>query len=228
MKDYLAPSIMCADLLNLEVEIKKLEEANVELIHFDVMDTTFTTQTMLPIMMIPQIKRITTIPLDVHIMIDRPERIIDTVLEFCDQDYVEIHVESTMEIGSLLTKIKAAGCKPGVVLNSGTSTSTLEEIVDRVDLINVILGNAGFGPRQPLDGQLLKKIRKIKQLIQSSNRDDIRLAVDGGVSFETAKETKRAGADTFVLGTKSIYMEGKSVVEQCNKLRQALTEVDHG
>lgn len=222
MNDILAPSIMCADLLNLEAEIKKLESAAINLIHFDVMDTTFTNQTMLPIMAIPMIKRMTDIPIDIHVMIDRPERIIATILPICKDAFISFHVESTMEIGSLIQQVRSAGGKPGVALNSATSVSMLEELIDHVDLINVILGNAGFGPRQTLDDQLLNKIRKIKKMINDKDRNDILLAVDGGVSFEVGRKTKEAGANTFVLGTKSIYIEEKSVIDQCIKFREYL------
>lgn len=222
MRNYLAPSIMCADLLNLEDEIRKLERAHVDLIHYDIMDTTFTNQTMLPLMAIPMVKNITDVPLDIHIMIDRPERIIDTLLPVCKDSFVSFHVESTMEIGSLIQQVRKAGGKPGVALNSGTPISALEEVIDRVDMVIVILGNGGFGPRQPLDKQLTRKIEKIKNMINNTGRD-ILLSVDGGVSKETGLKTKQAGADTFVLGTSAIYMEDENVIEMCNKFREYIT-----
>lgn len=218
MKDYIAPSIMCADLLNLESEIVKLEQAKVDLIHFDIMDTTFTSQTMLPLKAIPMVKRITDIPLDIHIMIDRPERVIDTFLPVCQDSFVSFHVEATTEISSLLQQVKAAGGRPGVALNSGTPVSYLEEVIDSVDMVILILGNAGFGPRQSLNSQLIKKLQRVKSMIQASGRD-IRLSVDGGVSKETGKKTKEVGADTFVLGTSAVYKENKNVVEMCNEFR---------
>jgi len=219
MKDLLSPSIMCADLLNLEKEIRLLIEAKVELIHFDIMDTTFTNQTMLPLRMIPLIKKITNIPLDIHVMIDKPERILETLLPYCENNYVEIHVESTKEIGSIFQQIRAAGGKPAAVLNSGTPITVLEELLPHIDMVNLILGNAGFCPRQPLDDQLLQKIAKVRKMLDDHNRSDVVLEVDGAVSFETAKLTKKAGANSFVLGTSSVYKDGLSVVEQCNSLR---------
>lgn len=218
MKDYIAPSIMCADLLNLESDIRKLELANADLIHYDIMDTTFTNQTMLPLMAVPMVKKITSIPLDIHVMIDRPERIIDTLLPVCKDAYVSFHVESTMEIGSLIHYVRDAGGKPGVAINSGTPISMLEEIIDRVDMVIVILGNGGFGPRQPLDQQLLRKVSQIKTMIEMSGRD-ILLSVDGGVSKETGKKTKEVGADTFVLGTSAIYIKDHDVVALCDEFR---------
>ena len=97
MKDLLAPSIMCGDLLNLEREIRIYKEAQADLIHFDIMDTTFTKTTMLPPMLVPMIKRATQIPVDIHVMVDRPERFIDTLLPICKDCYVSIHAEVTKE-----------------------------------------------------------------------------------------------------------------------------------
>lgn len=113
MNDILSPSIMCADLLNLEAEIRKLEEAKVDLIHIDIMDTTFTDTTMLPPKIIPLIMNITDIPLDVHVMIDEPERIMNTFLPYCKGNYVSFHVEVTKEMGSLIQQVKKQAARLG-------------------------------------------------------------------------------------------------------------------
>lgn len=219
---YLSPSIMCADLLHMEDEIKRLEEAKVDFIHYDLMDTTFTTQTMLPFIMIPMIQKITDIPLDIHVMIDRPQRILRELLPYCKDAYIGIHVEVTKEIISIFTQIHEAKGKCCAVVNSGTPISVLEELLPHVDMINLILGNAGFCARQPLDDQLLDKIHRVKGMLIKAHREDILLEVDGGVTFDVARKTKEAGADTFVLGTKSIYKDGISVVKECQALRAYL------
>lgn len=222
MNAMLSPSIMCADLLNMEQQIRLLEKAKVDLIHFDIMDTTFTSTTMLPPMMVPAINRITDIPVDIHVMIDKPERILNTLLPLCKGNYVAIHVETTKEVGSILQQIRSAGGKPAVALNSATPVITLEELIPHVDMVNLILGNAGIGPRQPLDDQLLKKVEKVRKLFDDVGRRDVIVEVDGGVSFETARRTWLKGANSFVLGTSSIYMQGKSVLERCESLRNYL------
>jgi len=222
MKDILSPSIMCGDLLNLEAEIRKLEEAKVDLIHFDIMDTTFTDTTMLPPKIIPMIMNITDIPLDIHVMISQPERIISTFLPYCKGNYVSFHIEVTKEMGSLVQQVKKAGGKAGVALNSATPVYVLEELIPHIDMVLLILGNAGTGPRQMLDDQLLNKIAKVRKMLDDMNKQDIILEVDGGVSFEVARRTKERGANAFVLGTSSIYQPGKSVVELCNSLREYL------
>ena len=221
----ISPSIMCADLLHMEDEIRKLEEAKVDFIHYDLMDTTFTTQTMLPFIMIPMIQKITKIPMDIHVMIDRPERILQELLPYCKGAYIGIHVEVTKEIVSIFTQIHEAKGKCCAVVNAGTPISVLEELLPHVDMINLILGNAGFCARQPLDNQLLNKIRRVKTMLINAHREDVLLEVDGGVSFDVAQKTQAAGADTFVLGTKSIYRKGVSVAEECHKLRALLENV---
>lgn len=223
MKDMLSPSIMCADLLNLEAEISRLEEAKVDMIHFDIMDTTFTNTTMLPPVLIPLIREITDIPLDIHIMINQPERIIDAFLPFCKGNYVSIHAEVTKEIGSILQRIKDAGGKASVALNSATPVYAIEELIPHIDMVLVLLGNAGMGPRQALDNQLLNKVSRIRKMLNEAGRQDAVLEVDGGVSFEVARRTKKKGANAFVLGTSSIYGPGKSVVKLCNALREYMS-----
>ncbi|EFP60674.1 ribulose-phosphate 3-epimerase [[Clostridium] innocuum] len=221
MSLMLAPSIMCADLLHMEDEIKELEKGGADFIHYDIMDTTFTTQTMLPFCMIPRIQSITAIPLDIHLMIDRPERILDKLLPYCKDTYIGIHVEVTKEITSLFSSIHAAGGKCCAILNAGTSIHCLEEILPYIDMVNLILGNAGFCARQPLNEQLLLKIRNTRSLLDSCDRS-ILLEVDGGVSPEVAEKAKQAGANVFVLGTKSIYQPDCIASQECIKFRRNL------
>ena len=221
MKYYLSPSIMCGDLLNLETEIKILEKAKVELIHFDIMDTTFTNQTMLPFRLAPMISKITNIPLDIHVMIDQPERIVDTLTPLAKNNYIEIHYECTRESARIYQAISEAGGHPAVVINTATPVSVLEETLPYVDMINLILGNAGCSPRMPLNDQMLNKISKTRKMIDDSGKDII-LEVDGAVNFDTALKAKEHGANSFVLGTSSIYRPEWDVVEQCDKFRKHL------
>ncbi len=221
MKQLLCPSIMCADLLNLEKEIRVLEEAGTDWIHFDMMDTTFTPQTMLPAAMIPLMRKVTDLPLDIHIMIREPERFLDSILVHCKDYYVQLHPEATHNINFLVDKIRKAGAHPGVALNSGTSLAAIEEVIPHVEVVNVILGNAGIGS-QPLDEQLQRKIRRTREMADAVGNKDLVIQVDGGVSFEVAKKSQEMGANSYVLGTKSIYQPGKSVVERMQALREYL------
>ena len=221
MKQYLCPSIMCGDLLNLEREIRTLEKGRADLIHFDMMDTTFTVQTMLPAILIPQIRKATQIPLDIHVMIRNPETFLDELLKSCKGCFVQLHIESTNRINLLLEKIREAGAYPGIALNSGTPLSLLEETVPHVELINVILGNAGLGA-QRLDAQLLDTVKRARALADSAGKKDMVIQVDGGVSFETALAVQREGANAYVLGTKSIYGQERGTEEKLDELRMLL------
>lgn len=222
MQARLAPSIMCADLLNLEQEIRRLEEAQVELIHFDVMDTTFTTTTMLPPILVPAINAITDIPVDMHLMIDRPERIMDTLIPILKGNWISFHAEVTKEMSAVLKVAKDAGAKVGLALNSATPLSSIEELLQQIDYLLLILGNGGAGPRIELDEMLLHKITRARRMLDEAGRREVPIEVDGGVSFEVAQQTWQRGAEIFVLGTKSIYQPGWSVVERCNALRAGL------
>lgn len=224
MKDLLAPSIMCGDLLNLEREIRIYEEAQADLIHFDIMDTTFTKTTMLPPMLVPMIKRATQIPVDIHVMVDRPERFIDTLLPICKDCYVSIHAEVTKELQNLLKEIKAAGGKPSVALNPGTSLCLMEEVAPLLDMALILNCNAGHGAKQDINIQMEDKIRRARSLLDRAGRQDAMLEVDGNISFENAKKAQRCGANVFVLGTASIYRPDSGVVENMQRLREHLAK----
>ena len=224
MKDLLAPSIMCGDLLNLEREIRIYEEAQADLIHFDIMDTTFTKTTMLPPMLVPMIKKATQIPVDIHVMVDRPERFIDTLLPICKDCYVSIHAEVTKELQNLLKEIKAAGGKPSVALNPGTSLCLIEEVAPLLDMALILNCNAGHGAKQDVNAQMEDKIRRARALLDRAGRQDAMLEVDGNISFENAKKAQRCGANVFVLGTASIYRPDSGVVENMQRLREHLAK----
>ena len=222
MRDLFAPSIMCGDLLNLEEEIRTYEKAGADMIHFDIMDTTFTNTTMLPPLLLPAIHRATRLPVDVHVMVDRPERFIETLLPYCKDTYVSIHIESTKEIQNLLKAIKQAGGRPSVALNPGTSLCMVEEVVPLVDMMLVLLCNAGSGPKQDIDEQLSHKLQKAKMMLEQYGKTGALLEVDGNVSFENARRAKSMGANVFVLGTASIYNDKGTVPENMGRLREYL------
>lgn len=215
---------MCGDLLNLEREIRIYEEAQADLIHFDIMDTTFTKTTMLPPMLVPMIKRATQIPVDIHVMVDRPERFIDTLLPICKDCYVSIHAEVTKELQNLLKEIKAAGGKPSVALNPGTSLCLIEEVAPLLDMALILNCNAGHGAKQDINIQMEDKIRRARALLDRAGRQDAMLEVDGNISFENAKKAQRCGANVFVLGTASIYRPDSGVVENMQRLREHLAK----
>ena len=188
------------------------------------MDTTFTKTTMLPPMLVPMIKRATQIPVDIHVMVDRPERFIDTLLPICKDCYVSIHAEVTKELQNLLKEIKAAGGKPSVALNPGTSLCLMEEVAPLLDMALILNCNAGHGAKQDINIQMEDKIRRARALLDRAGRQDAMLEVDGNISFENAKKAQRCGANVFVLGTASIYRPDSGVVENMQRLREHLAK----
>lgn len=222
MKDMLAPSIMCGNLLDLAGEIKQYEAGGADLIHFDIMDTTFTNTTMLPPRLIPMIQVYTHIPVDVHVMVERPERFADALLPLCKDAYVSFHVEVTKEIGNLVKEVRRAGGKPSVALNAGTPIWLIEEVAPLLDMILLINGNAAHGRKQNIDAQIEQKIRQARAMLDKAGRTDAVVSVDGNISFENAKRAKCCGANVFVLGTASIYRDGGTVSEHMRDLRTCL------
>lgn len=226
MKDLLAPSIMCGDLLNLSGDIKAYEEAQADLIHFDIIDTTFSKSTMLPPMLVPAIKKVTDIPLDIHVMIDRPERILDTLLPLCKDAYMSFHIETTKEIQNLVNEVHAAGGKAGVALNPGTPLCLIEEVAPRLDMVLIMTCNAAHGMKQNIDERMADKIRRTRALLDSVGREDAVIAVDGNISLENAKIAKENGANVFILGSASIYRpQEHTVAEGLRKMRAHLDSI---
>lgn len=223
-KDLLAPSIQCADLLNLEKEIRKLEEAEVDLLHFDIMDTTFTTCTMLPTIMIPQLMAVTDIPLDIHIMSMYPEKYLEYVLPYCKGNYVSIQVESNPLAYYTLSALKAGGAKVGLAFNKGTPIDRMEEFAPILDFALVMNGVAGItGPKLEIDESLRKKIRLAREILDKAGREDAFVEVDGAISPENAKISKENGANAYVLGTSSLYRKDMDVLTACEKFRQYIS-----
>lgn len=228
MKDMLSPSIICADLLNLEREVHLLEEAKVDFIHVDMGDTTLTSTTMLPPDMLPRFRAVTDIPLDIHIMLRDPEHFIYHVLPYCTGGYVTVQAESTTRIQQVAEKVKEAGGGFGIALNYGTPLAALDSMLLTVDMITIILANCGPGSTPVFNEEMRLKVRRCRQMLDEAGRTDVPIEVDGGVSFEVAKGCRQEGASMYVLGTKSIYRKDWSVVERCALLREHLAKGGKG
>lgn len=226
-KDLLAPSIMCADLMNIEGEIKKLEEAQVDLLHFDIMDTTFTTSTMLPPIMIPQVKAITAIPLDIHVMSMYPERYLDSLLPHCDSCFVSVQAESDPLAYYTLSALKAGGAKVGLAFNKGTPIDRLEEFASLLDFVLVMNGVAGVtGPKLKIDESLCRKIRRAREIMDAAGKEEAFVEVDGAISPENAKIAKESGANAYVLGSSSLYRKDLDVLTACKDFRKFIAKGD--
>ncbi|UXR72421.1 ribulose-phosphate 3-epimerase [Staphylococcus sp. IVB6240] len=192
------PSLLSADFLTLNDEIEALEKAGVDGLHFDVMDGQFVPNISIGFPILEAVRRGTSLPIDVHLMVANPEPYID---EFCQKgaDKVSVHVEATPHIHRAIQKIKANGKEAGVVINPGTPVSMIQPLLTDIDFVLVMSVNPGFGG-QAFIPATLDKIRELKN-VRSAQNLLFKIEVDGGVNAETAQQVVEAGADWLVAGS---------------------------
>jgi ribulose-phosphate 3-epimerase len=208
----IAASILSADLSNLEAEIKALEEAGADMIHIDVMDGHFVPNLTFGAGLIKDIRKHTSLPFDVHLMIQDPEKWISIYAD-CGADIITIHPESTIHLDRTISQIKSCGIKAGISLLPTTPINVLEFIIDKIDLILIMTVNPGFGGQKFLPGQL-KKISDIASIIEKT---DIMLAVDGGINNETGALCTANGANMLISGN---YVFNGNYKERINSLKK--------
>jgi ribulose-phosphate 3-epimerase len=197
----ISSSIISLDFLSFEEELKKTERAGVDWLPIDVMDGQFVPNITIGSMFLPFCKKATNLPLDVHLMINQPERHIEAFAK-AGADYISIHIENNPNVLRTIQQIKELGCKAGIVLNPGSSAESIEEVLPVVDLVLVMSVNPGFSGQKFLP-EMLPKIKKIRKLIDLSAQK-ILLQVDGGINKDTIKSVIEAGADVIVAAT-AIY-----------------------
>lgn len=175
-----------------------MEAAGADWVHVDVMDGRFVPNITLGPLMVEAARRVTTLPLDVHLMIVEPERYVEAFAA-AGADVISVHVEASPHLQRTLATIRGLGKKAGVVLNPHTPESALDYVLEDVDLILVMSVNPGFGGQRFLTSSL-RKLEALRERIEKSG-SDIRLEVDGGVAPDTAEAVVRAGADVLVAGS---------------------------
>jgi ribulose-phosphate 3-epimerase len=198
-KIKVAPSILSADFGRLADEIKSVEKAGADLIHIDVMDGHFVPNITIGPLIVEAARRATTLPLDVHLMIARPEQYIGDFAK-AGADYLTVHVEATSHLNRLVQMMKEhKGMRAGVSLNPATPLSSLDYILDDVDMVLIMSVNPGFGG-QAFIASALEKIRSLRKRIDDLGLK-VEIEVDGGVKPDNAAEIIRAGADILVAGS---------------------------
>lgn len=220
---YIAPSILSADLLKLEEQVRRVAENGADFIHIDVMDGHFVPNLTFGPNMVKAIKRIVDIPLDVHLMISNPDLYIDDYVE-AGADILTVHQEACTHLHRTVQNIHQHGIKAGVSLNPATSLSTIEDVLGDMDLLLIMTVNPGFGG-QKFIRQGLDKIARARKMINEVGKD-IYLEVDGGVNPETAAEVARSGANVLVAG--SAIFRAPDIVQAMNAIRQSANRAVSG
>lgn len=213
--------MMCSDLIDLKDTIDIFEREEVEYLHIDMMDGSFVPNFGLGVDYIRGLRRLTDIPLDLHLMVKDPEYKLQWI-GIKNTDIVSVHYESSFQVQRVLDWLLPYGCKRFLAINPATPINVLEEVLDYIDGINLLMVNPGFAG-QKIVPSTLKKVRKVVDLLKKAGREDITIEVDGNITLENAKVLKGIGADIFVAGTSSLFKDGiSSYMENIKRLRQAI------
>ena len=194
----IAPSILSAKFERLAEELAAIEEAGADWVHVDVMDGHFVPNITIGPLVVEAVKRSTSLPLDVHLMIEQPERYVESFVD-AGADTVGVHVETCPHLHRTLAQIREAGARACAVLNPSTPARAIEPVLGDVDQVLIMTVNPGFGGQQFIQS-VLPKIETVRGWIDTRSLD-VDLEVDGGVNSETILAAASAGADVFVAGT---------------------------
>ena len=213
----IAPSILSADFSRLDEEVRAVEKAGADLIHVDVMDGHFVPNITIGPLVVAGLKKLTSLPLDVHLMIEEPQRYIEVFAQ-AGSDWITVHAEVCPQLKRMVKRIHQLKVRPGIVLKPATPLKTIFPVLDDIDLVLLMSVNPGFGG-QSFIPSTLKKIERLRKIVDQ-NRYPLEIEVDGGVKIENIREVSRAGADIFVLGT-GIF-KTRDYEETIKKLRQEI------
>lgn len=194
---YLAPSILSADFSNLSQQIRLVEMAGADIIHCDIMDGQFVPNITFGPFIVKTIRKLTRLPIDVHLMIKNPDNYISHFVD-AGADFISVHFEEVIHLNRTINQIKELGVKAGVVINPSTPVSSLTDIVEFVDFVLIMSVNPGFGG-QKFIGSSIKKIQDCNNLKNNLGLN-FQIEVDGGINKENLKDVIIAGADIVVAG----------------------------
>ena len=219
MKVKLSASVICADLADLASQIKELEEAGVDMLHFDVMDGHFVPNLGLGPVVIEWVRKVTSLPFEAHLMIANPGKYIERFIAAGSQ-IVAVHVETVDDFRQVADRLRMLGASPAIAINPKTPIDRIEPFLDVVSQVLVMTVQPGFAG-QPLIRETLAKIGRVRDAIEK-RRLTVDIATDGNVSFQNASAMVSAGANLLVCGTSSIFSPGLTISEGVRQLRAAL------
>ena len=213
----IAPSILSADFSRLADEVRGVEKAGADVIHVDVMDGHFVPNITIGPLVVQGLKKLTSLPLDVHLMIENPERYVDDFVQ-AGGSWITVHAETCPHLKRVIKKVRQLEARPGIVLKPATPLKTLFPVLDEIDLVLIMSVNPGFGG-QSFIPPTLKKIERLRKIVDQ-NGYSMEIEVDGGVKIENIREVSAAGGDIFVVGTGIFKTENYE--ETIRKLRQEI------
>ena len=198
MSTKIAPSILAADFGNLSRDCEIIDKSNADWLHLDVMDGLFVPNISFGMPIVSSIRKITKKPLDVHLMITKPERYIDKFIEI-GSDILTVHIEATTEMDNILDKIKKSSIKSGIAINPDTPINKLEDYINKVDLVCLMGVHAGFGGQKFIE-KTFDRLIELKGLINLKDSSTL-IEIDGGVDNFKSQKLKSLGADILVAGS---------------------------
>jgi ribulose-phosphate 3-epimerase len=215
----LAPSILSADLSNLAQQIRLTEIGGADWIHCDIMDGHFVPNLTFGPIVVKAVKRSTHLPVDVHLMIKDPDKLLEKFVE-AGATYLTIHHEGVIHLNRTINRIRELGCKPGVSINPATPVQSLENIAEYVDLVLIMSVNPGFGG-QSFIPNTIQKIKETVELRKKLNANFL-IEIDGGIDAKTILPALKVGVDVFVVGS-SIF-ESTNITAATTELKNILRE----
>lgn len=220
MKKEISASIMCADLTDLRSAIKELEKAGTDYLHIDIMDGCFVPNITLGFDLVNAVKKTTTIPLDVHMMVKDPGRFIERMNCLDENDFIVVHYEAYEDVESTLIKIRERGCKAGLAINPDTPVEAVRYMVKSADMLLVMTVHPGFAG-QKIIPNAEEKVSDATKLLKEIGHN-IPIQVDGNMSIENGRKLCAQGADIFVLGTSALFMKDRSLTQAAEEFRAVL------
>lgn len=217
MNGRISPSMMCAAPDRLPQTLEIFEAEGIEFLHIDIMDGVFVPNFTLGTDYCKSMKKLCSVPLDIHLMITSPEKKISW-FPAGQGDIVSVHIESTDNLSSAIDEIKKTGAKAFVAINPATPAEVLLPYIFKLDGVLVMCVNPGFAG-QKLIPETLGKITEVRKMLDEAGRADVSIEVDGNVSFENAEKMRAAGADIFVAGTSSVFTPEMTLREGIAKFR---------